>query len=266
MKPACEFDVTLVTSDSAPRRGEFCPTHITARGTFGVMRIEEIWRFPVKSVGGEPLATATVDEFGIDGDRAWGIYDPSTELVLTARREPRLLFLTAHLVDGEPLIATDDGVELGDDAALSAWLGRPVELCRAGSGTATFENPMDIEHESDWVRWESVGDTFHDGRSKISLVSNHSLGEWDHRRFRINLITDGHDENDLTGDVSIGTAVVTIRQPITRCIMITRAQPGVDRDVSVLKRVIAEHDNLMGIGGVVTTPGVVAVGDEVIQA
>ena len=61
----------------------------------------------------------------------------------------------------------------------------------------------------------------------------------------------------------MGGAVLTIRGPIDRCVMVTRAQPGLPRDVSVLKRVIAERDNKLGIGGIVATPGRVAVGDDV---
>ncbi|MFP5488984.1 MAG: MOSC N-terminal beta barrel domain-containing protein, partial [Acidimicrobiia bacterium] len=42
------------------------------------MRIAEIWRYPVKSMGGERLDVADVTPDGIDGDRAWGVLDPTT--------------------------------------------------------------------------------------------------------------------------------------------------------------------------------------------
>ena len=64
------------------------------------MHVGEIWRYPVKSLGGERLDRTPVDERGIEFDRAWGIFDPSTGLVLTARREPKLLFLSSTVVDG----------------------------------------------------------------------------------------------------------------------------------------------------------------------
>ncbi len=229
------------------------------------MRVAEIWRYPVKSVGGETLASASVDELGIEGDRGWGVFDPATGLVLTARREPELLFLMARLVDGRPLITCDEGSELTDDDALSEHLGRRVELRPASIGPGTFENPMDVDNEADWVRWQSTGGTFHDGRSKVSLVSDESLGEWDRRRFRINLILDGAGEDEIRGELAIGDATLSIRGPITRCVMVNRAQPGLARDVSVLKRVIRERDNLMGVGAVVTSPGTITVGDELIS-
>jgi uncharacterized protein YcbX len=228
------------------------------------MRIEEIRRYPVKSLGGESVESATVDERGIEGDRAWGVYDPATETVLTARREPRLLFLTARLVDGAPEITTEDGTRLPDDAALSGWIGRPVELRSATDGEVRFEAPRDDFAETDdWASWDSTAGTFHDGRSKISIVGRSSLGEWDQRRFRINLIVDA-DEYSLDGDVQAGTVRLAVRKPLERCVMVTRAQPGIERDLEVLKRIRRERSNQLGVGCVVTTAGSLAVGDTVI--
>lgn len=226
----------------------------------------EIWRYPVKSLGGERLGSADLDRFGIEGDRQWGLYDPATGLVLTARREPPLLFLSARLVDGAPVITCDDGSRLVDDRALSAWMGRPVELRSAADGPGTFENPMDVDNETDWMQWQSAGETFHDGRSTVSLVSERSLGDWDRRRFRINVIVDEGDDTALNGEIAVGSAVLTIRKPIERCIMVTRAQPGLPRDPSVLKRIIGERDNQLGVGAVVAEPGAIAVGDDVVSS
>jgi uncharacterized protein YcbX len=203
-----------------------------------------------------------VGDLGIEGDRAWGIYDPVADRVLTARREPALLFLSAALVDGAPVITCDDGSRLDDDEALSAWFGSPIELRRAGDGEVSFEAPLDEENETDWVSWQSSGGTFHDGRSKVSLASESTLGTWDRRRFRLNLMLDAPGDDQITGDVTVGTVGLRIRKPIDRCIMVTRAQPGLERDLEVLKRVRDERSNQLGIGAVVTTPGTITVGDE----
>lgn len=231
------------------------------------MRVTEIWRYPVKSMGGERVEAAEVTPDGIEGDRAWGVLDPVTGLVLTARREPSLLFLSAvHRPGDRPAITCDDGTVLDDDDALSRWLGHTVRLVSSADGPATFENPLNVDdatgEEADWFQWQSAGRTFHDGRSTVSFVSRASLGEWDARRFRANLVLDdGTDEDELTGDVHAGTAVLTVRKPIDRCVMITRAQPGLPRDLSVLKRVIAERGNRLAVGASVAAPGRVAEGD-----
>jgi uncharacterized protein YcbX len=229
-----------------------------------MLTVSEIWRYPVKSLGGERLESADVDQRGIAGDRQWGVLDVATGLMLTGRRQPELLMLSARLVDGRPHITDEAGRPLADDAALSASLGRDVELRSAADGAGTFENPMDIDNEADWIQWQSSGNTLHDGRSKISLVSSTSLGDHDARRFRINLILDGAGEDELTGNLRIGGIVAQIRRPIDRCIMVTRAQPGLPRDLRVLKQIIRERDNRLGIGAVVTREGTVAVGDELL--
>jgi uncharacterized protein len=230
------------------------------------MLVSEIWRYPVKSVGGERVAAADLTPDGIEGDRAWGILDPATGLVLTARREPALLFLSAaHRTGDRPAISCDDGIALPDDDALSRWIGRPVELRASIEGPGTFENPMTVDDagdERDWFRWESAGRTFHDGRSTVSFVSRASLGEWDARRFRANLVLDdGGGEDALTGEVRVGNAMLTVRGPIVRCVMVTRAQPGLPKDLSILKRVIAERGNQLAVGATVATPGRIAEGD-----
>lgn len=225
------------------------------------MRVDEIWRYPVKSTGGERLDAAAVDERGIEFDRAWGIFDPATGLVLTARREPALLFLASSVVDGRLRITTDRGDDVTTDDALSDHLGRPVEIRSAADGPGTFENPMNVDDETDWVQWQSAGISFHDGRSTISFATHDSMRDWDHRRFRFNLILDGPDGR-MTGDLLIGSATLAVRKPIERCVMVTRAQPGIDRDLDVLKTIIRERDNKLGVGAIVTSAGTISIGDE----
>jgi len=226
------------------------------------MRVAEIWRYPVKSMGGEQLTSAPVDERGVEFDRAWGVHDPATGMVLTARREPTLLMMSATVVEDRPVITAEDGTDLSTDAALSAALGRPVEIRSADDGPGTFENPMNIDDETDWITWQSAGHSFHDSRSTISLVCGDTMRDWDPRRFRINVILDGSGEDDLTDNVTIGSVVVRLRKRIERCIMVSRPQPGIERDLGVLKTIIRERDNQLGIGGVVAQSGVIAVGDE----
>jgi uncharacterized protein len=47
-----------------------------------------LWRYPVKSLRGEKLESARVEEDGLAGDRRWGIRDLGTGRILTARRGP----------------------------------------------------------------------------------------------------------------------------------------------------------------------------------
>ena len=233
------------------------------------MRVIELWRYPVKSLQGERLDSCEVGEHGLVGDRAWGLVDSSSGYVLTARRVPELLMASARLVSpDEVAVVLPDGTETTDDAALSEWLGRSVSLRAAlDHGSGTYENPLMVEDhvESDWASWEGPSGVFHDsGRTRLSICSTTSLGEWDRRRFRFNVIVDGSGEDDLVGQaVAIGEVGLLVKKQIGRCVMVTRPQPdGLERDTSVLKTINREREGCLGIGAVVTQPGRLAVGDE----
>lgn len=238
------------------------------------MRVTEIWRFPVKSMGGETLLEADVADLGIVGDRGWSVYDVDTGNTLTARRSPDLLFASARVVDGEVVVTLPDGSEIGegDDAALSAWLGREVQLRAAGLHNldvgGTYEVPLDVENDADWVSWQGPGGAFHDSTSsRVSLVSESTLRDWDRRRFRTNVIADGSGEDDFVGaTISIGGTRLDVVKQIDRCVMVTRRQPGLDRDLEALKTINAERATFLAVGCLVTAPGVIALGDEIRQA
>jgi uncharacterized protein YcbX len=196
------------------------------------------------------------------------VRDEVTGMILTARREPRLLMARATLPDGWPVISVDGGRQLSTSGELSDWLDRPVELVSARIGPGTFENPRDVDNEDDWVSWQSPNGSFHDSSSCVSIVSTASLSGYEQQRFRINLIVDGadagSDESMLQGrDATIGSVGFHMREPITRCIVVARAQPGIAADLGVLKRVIRERDNIMGIGAQAYREGTLAVGDVV---
>ena len=230
------------------------------------MRIVELWRYPVKSLGGEPLEQADVTPLGIAGDRGWGLRDAGTGTVLTARREPQLLFASARLAGpGSVAVTLPDGTETDDDATLSDWLGRPVELVRADPAEGgTYEAPLDFEHDDDWVSWQGPGGAWHDSaKSRISLVSTGTIGSWDRRRFRANVLLDGAGEDDLVGHTArLGPVVLDVQKQIDRCVMVTRPQPGLERDLDVLRTINRERQTFLAIGALITHPGTIAVGDE----
>jgi uncharacterized protein YcbX len=226
-----------------------------------MLAVREIWRYPVKSMTGELLESTRVTENGIVGDRAWGVRDLATGMILTGRREPRLLMASARLVDGQPVIEVDGGRPLTTSAELSTWLDRPVELVVAGA----LPGPLDIDGEDDWMSWQGPTGSYHDLHSTLSIVSVGSLDDFEPARFRINLIVDGRRELDLVGrDVTIGSVGLTVHSPIQRCVMVARAQPGIAADLGVLKRVIRERNNIMGVGARAYRDGVLSVGDQVV--
>ena len=102
------------------------------------MHVAELWRHPVKSMQGEPLDEAVVENSGLAGDRRWGIVDNETGMVLTARRVPSLLLASSRLSDSGVELMLPDGHRLSAPSAhaddvLSKWIGRRVALVHAES-------------------------------------------------------------------------------------------------------------------------------------
>lgn len=236
------------------------------------MRVVELWRYPVKSLQGQRLATVDLTPDGIAGDRQWALFDRDTGFGLTARRVPELLFAAARaLPHGGVEVVLPDGSVTSDAAALSAWLGRPVELRSAEEqrGTRRYENPADAEDEATgpWDPFEGADGPFHDNAvGRISLLSTGTTGTWDPRRFRANVVLDGAGEDDLAGQrVRLGGALLDVVAPLPRCVMVTRPQPGgIGRDTAVLKTIHRERGGVLAVAALVVAPGPVSVGDELL--
>jgi uncharacterized protein YcbX len=230
------------------------------------VRIAELWRYPVKSLQGERLRTAQLGPLGIAGDRHWALFDVGTGFGLTARRVPDLLFAGARIRDGAVEVVLPDGTGTTDDAVLSDWAGRRIALRPASGAAPRYEGTDD---ETDWYPWEGASEAFHDNADfRITLVSTGTLGTWDRRRFRANVVLDGEGEDRLVGTRQrLGSAVLELVEPVSRCVMVTRPQPGgIGRDNGVLKTVHRERGGLLAVGAGVVTAGAVAVGDELLPA
>ena len=138
-------------------------------GTQPIGTVDELWRFPVKSMLGEQLETIEVTDRGTVGDRAYAVIDSETGKVASAknpRKWGRLLDCTATFVEAPvagaaapPVrITLPDGEvirsdESGADAALSNALGRTVTLATVAPDTRTLEEvwPDDRRTRADRV-------------------------------------------------------------------------------------------------------------------
>jgi uncharacterized protein len=234
------------------------------------VEVAELWRYPVKSLQGERLTTVDVGPEGLADDRQWALFDVTTGYGLTARRLPDLLFLSGRVrPDGGVEVVMPNGSVTSDDAVLSAWLGRTVTLRAAADapGERLYENPAEVgeEAEYDWDAFSGARGAFHDSsRTRVSLVSTGTLGTWDRRRFRANVVLGGEGEDALVGQrVRLGGCELDVVKQVDRCVMVTRPQPGgIGRDNGVLKTIHRERDGSLAVGALVARAGPVAVGDE----
>ena len=238
------------------------------------LRVAQLWRYPVKSLGGERVDRAVIGEHGVESDRQWALFDVATGFGLTGRRVPELLMASARCTGTGVEVLLPDGTATADDGALSAWLGRPVALrpASATDGRPRYESPDDDEAAAEgpvpgWYPWRGAAGAFHDDPdARVSLVSTGTLGGWDARRFRANVVLDGAGEDALVGRrVRCGDAGLRLTAPIPRCVMVTRPQAGgLPRDTDVLKRVHRERDGVLAVGALVEHAGTVVAGDPLV--
>ena len=107
--------------------------------------VSEIWRYPVKSMGGERLARSAIATRGLHADRMWAVRDVELDTFTTARRWPLLLQCSARFAEdpaGRPagpgdvlevIVTFPDGEEVSssDPAVhrrLTAVIGKPARL------------------------------------------------------------------------------------------------------------------------------------------
>lgn len=106
--------------------------------------VQSLWRYPVKSMGGELLQQTQIDKHGIVGDRYWAIRDDSKDELSSVRKLPKLLHCKATFLE-EPSsgqqgldiphvnIRLPDGISFSSQDAftntlLSDFLDKPVSL------------------------------------------------------------------------------------------------------------------------------------------
>ena len=114
--------------------------------------VSSILRFPVKSMLGETIRSATLDRGGVEGDRRFALVDVETGRVVSVKRPRRGLriFELRATTDAEGTgVVFPDGhrIDIRDDglpAALSTFLGREVRVAEDPPPGASFEES--------WVR------------------------------------------------------------------------------------------------------------------
>jgi uncharacterized protein len=101
------------------------------------------------------------------------------------------------------------------------------------------------------------------------LAALNPSARWDARRFRPNFVIEttagkGFVENGWIGrNLRIGSLTLHCPGPTPRCGMTTRAQKGLPFDKSVLRTIVKDADQNVGLYGVVGMEGSVRVGDTV---
>lgn len=232
--------------------------------------VEAIFRYPVKSMGGEPLKVADLGWHGLDGDRRLAlrrIDDRSGFPWLTAGKLPELLLFAPHRREDSAQgdlpthVRTPDGEDVpifGEELAADVGrrYGAPVQMMQMKHGI--FDEASVSVIASDTVR-------------EIGRLAGQSP---DVRRFRPNvvvrLLRSGPFQEDgwVGGVLSFGEGddapaiAATMRD--VRCSMVNLDPDSARPAAEVLKAVVRVNQNNAGIYGTVTRIGRLAVGQAII--
>jgi uncharacterized protein YcbX len=189
--------------------------------------LEEICRYPVKSMLGECLTETTLSKQGIPGDRSWATRDEKRGGIRGAKKIPQLMLFSARTshVGVAEIQAPDGSFCRSSDTGINTWLSEklehPVSLWpllpadnlehyrRGAPDSADFEEELrtlfgrlpeeplpDLSAFSEVLEFESPPGTYFDA-FPIMLATRQSLNtlsvraptsRFDPRRFRANFI------------------------------------------------------------------------------
>jgi len=232
--------------------------------------VEAIFRYPVKSMGGERLEAVNLGWHGLEGDRRLAfrrLDDRGGFPWLTASKLPDLLlFAPQRRQDGAQgdlptHIRTPDGAEMpifGEDLATEVGrrYGSPVQMMHLKNGI--FDDATISVIASDTVH-------------EIGRLSGRSL---DVRRFRPNVVVRllrslPFQEDEWVGSVlSFGEGddapAITATMRDLRCSMVNLDPDSASPAPEVMKAIVRANQNNAGVYGAVTRVGRVAVGQPVL--
>ena len=232
-------------------------------------QVEALFRYPVKSMGGERLESAKLGWHGLDGDRrlAFRRVDNHSGMPwLTASKLPELLLFAPQRHEGgaeENLpthVRTPDGEKMsvfGEQLAeeVGRRYGAPVQMMQLNHGI--FDEATISVIATDTIR-------------EIGRLAGRGL---DVRRFRPNVVVrlvrsaPFQEDEWLGGALSFGEGdeapaiAATMRD--VRCSMVNLDPDSADSAPEVMKAIVREHQNTAGIYGAVIRIGRLAVGQAV---
>ena len=205
------------------------------------LHVAGLWRYPVKTLAGEPLTTAEVGPAGIVGDRRVWVCGP--EAVRTSRRHHRLLGLKGTLnADASPLI---DGHRWDSPEALA--------LVRDAAGADAWLEESDGHNRFDVL--------------PLLVATDGAVAAFgrDVRRLRPNILiggVEGLTERTWPGaDLQIGDVIVRLDSLRSRCPMTTVDPDTLHRDPEVLRDIGRRFGGYLALNAAVVRGGRISVGD-----
>ena len=208
------------------------------------MRVAEIWRYPVKSMGGEKLDRVMLGSLGIAGDRVVHVENDGGRFI-TARTHPQLL---------------------GHHAKLDSW-GEPIVDGLLWTDSQVLQHVVDIVGPGARLVRDDTADRFDILPLLIATDGAISAFGHDGRRLRPNIIlgdVDGLAERSWPGHrLRIGDVLIGIRDLRSRCVMTTFDPDTLEQDLQVLKSIVRRFEGKLALNCYVIQGGEICTGDDV---
>jgi uncharacterized protein YcbX len=229
-----------------------------------VGRIAELWRYPVKSMGGEALTEVDVSWHGVAGDRRWAFIRNDSKMSgfpwLTLRERGDMSHFRPSFVEPDRpdksrlVVETPSGGTLDvADPALGAEL-------RPGGARAIKQD-------------RGIFDTF-----PLSLITTQTIDRLsktvgmplDVQRFRPNILVEAEDETPFPEDswvgsiLRIGTMRMRVDKRDGRCVVITIDPDTTERRPEILHSVARDRQGCLGVYGSTVEPGHFQLNDQVL--
>ncbi len=208
------------------------------------MKVVELWRYPVKTMGGERLQRASLGPLGIAGDRVVHVEDEDGH-VLTSRSHPRFLGHHGTLgPDGEPLVDGKSWKSAGVGAEVGDIGGRGARLVRYDGAERFDVLPLLVATDG------AIAEFGHDGR-----------------RLRPNIVVGGVPgmaEREWPGAcLRVGAVLIGVQDLRLRCIMTSFDPDTLVQDKQITRDIYRRFDGKLALNCFIIQGGEIAVGDEV---
>jgi len=208
------------------------------------MKVAEIWRYPVKTMGGEKLERADVGSLGIEGDRIVHV-ENSKGRVITSRSHPRFLGHKGSMgPQGEIMV---DG-RLWDNPEVAAEV---VDIAGPGAKLVRYDGAE---------RFDVL---------PLLVITDGAIAAFghDHRRLRPNIVISGVEglaEGEWPGAcLRIGKVLIGVQDLRLRCIMTSYDPDTLVQDKEITRDIYKRFDGKLALNCFVIEGGEITVGDEV---
>jgi uncharacterized protein len=231
--------------------------------------VRALYRYPVKSMRGERVEAAHVYWHGLAGDRRYAFVrggNTSRFPWLTGREVPQLLRYAPYFAtEGDAMhapvrVLTPDGADFAvEDAALRAELA-----ARYGGEVGLLQSNRGVPDSA--------------AVSILGAATVRDLGEGlgttlDPLRFRPNVLVETagdrpYEEEDWLGGLLVfgdrpDSARIRVNRKDPRCMMVNLDPVAAEQDPAVLKAIVRERDQCLGLYASVEAIGTIEVGDTI---